>query len=321
MPFILKSFRHSFSAMAMCLVLTSVAFGQFPRPKGNQPDQQFPRVQQQVPQIKILAERPSPKMLILLDEWERKTSGIDTLKGTFVRYKYDYVFKVEKRAVGEFSFGSPDKARMDFHPDPEIVKMIKKADGQKPRHTLPNGTTFTVEPDELKTWVCTGQNILDVDHATKQYNRMEIPKRYQGQRITDGPMPFLFGMKADSVAKQYKLAFGEGHDHDHDPPTKIHIIAYPLVPHLQREFRKAELYLNPATYHPYAVKLWDPAGSTETVYAFKGQRPFTKIELTLKRPWRVSLFGYKLMEDSKPNEGQLPVLQKQAKAPLLRRVQ
>ncbi len=328
MPFILKSFRQTLSWMALSLVLTTgLAYGQFPQSQNSQPQKgsrPFPlaqpgqRLQQNLgaaPKIEILAERPSPKMLMLLDEWERKTAGIDTLHGTFRRYKYDYVFMVEKRAIGQYWFGSPDKARMDFQPDPDVVKEVEKAGGKKLQHTLENGKVFTIEADEMKSWICTGKDILEIHHPPRQYNRMEIPKQYQGQRITDGPMPFLFGMKADSVAKRYKLAFGERHN---KPPGQIHIIAYPLVPDLRREFRKAELFLDPKTYHPQAVKLWDPSGNTETTYTFYSPKPFTLVD-KLKGPWRVNLLGYKKMQDVKANEGQLPMHEKRTKIPSLRK--
>ncbi len=319
MPFSLKSFRQSLPWMALSLAFTSgLAYGQFPaQQRGNPPAQQGQRVQQAPaagPQIKILAERPSPKMLILLDEWERKTAGIETLQGVFRRYKYDSVFMVEKRAIGQYWFGSPDKARMDFQPDPDVVKAEEKAGGKKLQHTLEDDRVFTIEADEMKSWICTGKDILEINHPQKQYNRMEIPKRYRGQRITDGPLPFLFGMKADSVASRYKLAFGERHN----PPSQIHIIAYPLVPDLRREFRKAELFLDPKTYHPQAVKLWDPSGNTETVYTFYSPKPFTLVD-TLRGPWSVPLRGYKKMQDVKATPDQLPMLEKRTKIPSLRR--
>lgn len=297
------------------LAAANVAFGQFPsgqnRSGGTVPStQQVPSAGQLAAgspnvQMEIKPERLDPRMLILLEEWEARTADINTLQGVFRRYEYDSVFMTEKRAVGRYWFGSPDKARMDFQPDPDVEKN-KAAAPDKPLLHEVNGKTYTVEVDDLKSWICTGKEILEVDHPQKQFSRMEIPPQYQGQRITDGPMPFLFGMKADSVKKRYKMAFGE----KHDPASQVHIIAYPLVPALRKEFQKAELLLDPKTYLPQAVKLWDPSGNKETVYLFYTPEPFSLAD-KLRGPWSIYLGPpWKKIQDIKADPDQLPMQEK-----------
>lgn len=320
MLFRLKSMCQTGFGLAFGLCLASAtAWGQFP--------QQSPSNDSVVPgtggrpvanngdiRMEVAPERPSPHMLLLLQTWEQKTAGIDTLQGSFRRYTYDSVFMTEKRAVGRYWFGSPDKARMDFQPDPEIAKALSTAPEGKLHHEF-QGKTFSVEVDTARTWICTGKEILEVDHPQKQYSRMEIPQEYQGQRITDGPLPFLFGMKADSVSTRYKLVFGE----KHDPQSQVHIVAYPLLPQLRREFQRAELLLDPKTYMPQAVKLWDPSGNVETVYLFYNPEPFTLLD-KLKGPWSVSLVGWTKIQDIKADPAQLPMQERrESNFPLLRR--
>ncbi|QDT35602.1 hypothetical protein [Thalassoglobus polymorphus] len=319
MPFSLKSICQAPLCLAFGIAVTSnLAFGQFPQtqPNTQQPAGANPLIQNaaRTPvQMEIKPERPSPQMLLVLQEWEQKTAGIDTLQGVFRRYVYDSTFGVEKRAVGEYWFGSPDKARMDFNPDPDIVKALAASPGQPLTHKAPDGKVYSVQADAHKVWICNGKDILEVDVAPKQYSKMEIPPQYQGQRITDGPMPFLFGMKADSVTKRYKMAFGEMHD----PERQIHIIAYPLVPNLRREFQRAEVLLDPNTFLPNAVKLWDPSGNQETVYRFYTPKPFTLAD-KLRGPWSISLRGYEKMQDIKANPDQLPMMDRRTSKPTLR---
>lgn len=307
----------------------NVAFGQFPSQQPGAGQSTIPQRAQTLPnggqpaavggnvQMEIAPERLSPQMLNLLQDWEAKTAGIDTLQGVFRRYEYDSVFMTEKRAVGRYWFGSPDKARMDFQPDPEILKAQQNQPGEKMQHEF-GGKTYVVQAAEQKSWICNGKEILEITHESKQYSKMEIPARYQGQRITDGPMPFLFGMKADSVSQRYKLAFGE----KHNPASQVHIVAYPIVPGLQREFQRAEILLDPNTFLPQAVKLWDPSGNKETVYLFYSPEPFTLAD-KIKGPWSVYLGRpWKCMENIKADPENLPMQEQRgaSKFPLRRTV-
>lgn len=322
MPFSLNStlIANAFVTMG-CLLISPAANAQFPAQQspqqptysGNQPVQNVGSVK-----MEMRPERLSPQMLNLLKVWETKTADIDTLMGTFRRYEYDSVFMTEKRAVGRYWFGSPDKARMDFQPDPDVVTAMKKNPNEKLVHNF-NGKNYSVEAEQTTSWICTGQEILEINHEQKQYSKMEIPPQFHGQRITDGPMPFLFGMKADSVSKRYKMAFGN----KHDPNSQIHIIAYPIVPALQKEFQRAELLLDPNTFLPQAVKLWDPAGSKETTYMFYSPKPFD-ISTKLKGPWSVYLGPpWKCIADIKADPDTLPMQEKRgvSKFPLRRTVE
>ena len=242
----------------------------------------------------------------VLQEWEQKTAHIESLKGSFSRFTYDSVFGVEKRAKGNYWFKSPDKAKMEFLPDPVIVEAAEKLQpGQKLQHKVgekPNQVIYEVVADEQTSWICTGSEILALNHAPKTYSRMEIPQQYRGQRITDGPLPFLFGMKAESVKKRYAMTFGS----QHNPSQLIHIVAFPLVPALQKEFIRAELMLDPNTFMPRAVRLWDPTGNKQTSYVFDSPQPFTLLN-TLNPPWAFRAFGWTKIHDQKASPEQLPM--------------
>ena len=268
------------------------------RPGTTQPGTQ-PAVAEQGPQVIIQTPEALEPILKL---WEQKTAGITSIKGDFERITYDYVFNVEKRATGEYWFETPDKARMDFHPDKRIIEWIEKNPGKTPIIDR-NGEKFQVAPDEPSSWYCTGEHILSVKHNEKQIERMEIPQNYRGQRITDGPMPFLFGMKADAVKQRYAMTFGTMHD----PQKQIHIVAKPLVIALQREFSRAEILLNPVTFMPTHVKLWDPVGTKQTTYIFESPKPFNIFQQKIAPPWQPRLIGYDIIIDQKAEPDLLPM--------------
>lgn len=248
----------------------------------------------------VILQTPK-EMEPILKLWEQKTAGIKSIKGDFKRITYDQVFNVEKWATGEYWFEAPDKARMDFNPDERIVKWIEANPG-KTATVVRNEQTFQVKPENKESWICTGEDILSINHEDKQISRMEIPANYRGQRITDGPMPFLFGMKAESVKQRYAMTFGAMHD----PQKQVHIVAFPLVEALQREFSRAEILLNPTTFMPTAVKLWDPVGTKQTTYTFDPPQPFSVIN-KLSPPWQPKLFNYKVIHDQKADPNLLPM--------------
>jgi len=196
----------------------------------------------------------SPELVTLLQTWEKKSGAVTRSKGEFSRIEYDKIMLTAKCAVGKYWFEAPDKGRMDIMPNEAFNgKVIPKRD-----------LKFTCGPEQAKTWICNGKEILDIDIVKKEYNRIEIPAQYQGQNISDGPLPFLFGMNAQKMQQRYILDLGSLHD----PQKILHVIAYPKMAAEQREYRVAEVLLDPQTYLPQAVQLMDPTGNKETVYVF-----------------------------------------------------
>ena len=126
----------------------------------------------------------------LLLAWERESAKIKKLKGKFHRFVYDGVYFVENRAAGEFWYESPDQGRMDFGISQLRPVSIKKG---------PNGEPYTVQQDPLQRWICTGKEIYIIHDSQKLFDRIEIPPQQQGRNIMNGPLPFLFGMKADQA--------------------------------------------------------------------------------------------------------------------------
>lgn len=283
--------------------------GRVPRPE--------PGLQQQASGTQTQAADAAPRvdqqLIPILKAWEEKSAAIDRVTAELKRFDYDHVFRIEKRAIGEYWFEAPDKGRIDFRPDPQIPDPPQS-------RIVRDGTPqiYTVQADSHQVWICTGNEILDIDVPNKSYNRAEIASQFRGERITDGPLPFLFGMKASKVMDRYVLSVGTMHDPEGKrpvpegaPPAEpiIHIVAFPLDPRLQQEFRKAEVLLDARTYTPRAVKLFDPTGNRETVYVFGVHK---KPGLFERKPWNVDLKGYQLLLNEKydapdgPKTGQRP---------------
>ena len=179
---------------------------------------------------------------------------------------------MEKRAVGQFWFETPDKGRIDLHPSTKLPE----ADANGQRLNLlkigANGQPFSVQADTNSRWVCTGTMLLVIDDEQKTYEVMVIPPHLQGQNISKSPLPFLFGVKSDELQRRYFINPGSRTEMNKRPVA--HIIAEPREAATAKEWSRAEVILDKGTYFqnvwvPLAIKLLDPSGQQETVYYFR----------------------------------------------------
>lgn len=217
--------------------------------------------------------RPQPELQMppeleqLLVDWERESSKITRLHGVIKRYTYDSVFSLEKRAIGEFWYQDPDKGRIDFGPGDLKEPVVKKA---------PNGQLFQVQAETPQRWICTGKQILIIDVAAEMYDKVDIPVQQQGRNIMSGPLPFLFGMKAEQAKQRYHLSLGSRHwpqgsvqkingvEKRFSP--QYHVVAIPKLEVDAKEWCRAEVQLDGKSFIPTAIKLFNPQQTAETVY-------------------------------------------------------
>lgn len=235
----------------------------------------------------------------ILREWEEKTAIITKLRGAHQRYEYDEVFGIEKRAVGEFWYQSPDKGRIDFKapdelPDPPV----------NPRKKTARGEPYQIQAEDPLTWNCDGRSIVQIEHTPKTYGMAEIPPQNQGQNIMDSPLPFLFGMKADKIKQRYRLSLGSQHGKTgSDGRKKYHVVALPLLQSDARNWQRAEVILDAQYCLPSAIRLIDPGGTKETVYVFPLGSMKANEKFWINDPFKMSLRGYKLVEkQTAPNQ-------------------
>jgi TIGR03009 family protein len=231
----------------------------------------------------------------ILHEWEEKTAIINRLRGSLQRYEYDSVFFIEKRAIGEFWYEAPDKGRIDFKPapltDPKTGQPLISAKKD------PQGNPYKLEADEEMTWVCDGKSIMQIEHEPKTYGLADIPPQHQGQNIMESPLPFLFGMKADKIKQRYKLSLGTQHNKTGaDGRSKYHVVAHPQLQSDARNWQRAEVILDAQYCLPSAIRLIDPGGAKETVYVFPLNGMKANEKLWVPNPFKMQLWGYKLVE-------------------------
>ncbi len=260
-----------------CLWNVAVVWAQAPMPVQDAPA---------AGQGAAAAQELPPGMEQILQTWEQHSAKMNRLEGSFQRYVYDSVFRVEKRAEGNYYYEAPDKGRMDFAPPDNLPKEPHKL----------GGIEYHVQGDYTQSWICNGETILDVNHDQKNYNRVQIPTQFRGENIVHSPLPFLFGMKASVIKGRFLLAFGSMHD-----PAKgvVHIVAAPLMDAQRREYRRVEVLLSTQNFLPTAVKLFGTDDSKETVYVFTRHNART-LPWVPTTPFKSSLpAAYTLLDDIK----------------------
>jgi TIGR03009 family protein len=215
-------------------------------------------------------ETPLPKELEdLLVKWEENSGKIERLRGDFDRYVYDMVYLAEQRAVGMFYYLAPDQGRMDFGPVPndKVPPRIDKAKGR-----------FSLQSQPKQRWICNGKDIYIIDDDQKLYDVIHIPLQQQGRNIINGPLPFLFGMKAQQAKARYNLSLGDKHSPQGQVVTgangkpvrlapQLHIVAIPQLPVDRTEWQRADVLLT-KDFLPRAIRLINATGTKETSYVF-----------------------------------------------------
>jgi TIGR03009 family protein len=247
----------------------------------------------------LRVENVPPDLMKILKDWEQSSAKIKKLEGKHRRWEYDYVFKVLKRNTGVFYYEAPDKGRIDLEPvpNPEPPKGVKAPppplEKDKKHWLTGKELDFELSPGPAERWYCNGQLITQVDDQSKTATQMVIPPQAQGEHISDGPLPFLFGMPAAKAIQRYDMKL----INEDKKNSKAWIEARPRWPNDRANYQRATIILDLKTYLPDAVQLIDPAGTKETAFKFGELEVNSKSLTKLFRgdPFKFSDRGYKIV--------------------------
>jgi len=197
--------------------------------------------------------------------WEQSSKGIKTFDCHFTRFDYD-PFDPTRRPdepkvdEGEIRYSAPDKALF-------LVKGQKGEMGEQ--------------------WVCDGKAIYEMDAIHKKMIVRKLPPELQGKAIADGPVPFLFGAKRDSLRNRYYIRIKRPKN-PADERKEICLEAWPKYPADAQNFKCAELILaiGEKSLTPTAVQIHHPNGKNRVSYAL-GSIAINKTDLRsiLESPW------------------------------------
>ncbi len=181
----------------------------------------------------------------VLQDWQTVSGRVKTLEATFTRFDYDGVF------------GDPNKATR------EVEGRLRYAAPDKGHYELNDGT---------EKWVCTGTAIFEFRNVDKTVREHRLPPELQGQAISDGPMPFVFGVDKEKMKARYWVRIIT-------PPGtqgEVWLEAYPRTAKDAANFRKVDVILRftvnsdgtIADLQPKALNQHLPNDKARTAYLF-----------------------------------------------------
>jgi TIGR03009 family protein len=207
----------------------------------------------------------------LMKAWEQHSSDIERYRCNFTRWEFDTVFgpkdPTKPKTVGEgrLLYAAPDKGLFEVTSLKVYVAPAKAGDKEewKPR-----------APEEIgEYWVCDGKRIFAFDAKKKQLIESELPPQMQGKAIVDGPLPFLFGAKADKIKARYwlRLITPEG------VSGEQWIEASPKYAADALNFKMVHVIIDEKDFLPKAIQSFDPSfnpnkNPKRSVYTFENRK-------------------------------------------------
>ena len=286
-------------AFVRACVATVVAAAWAVAARGQAIAPQQPVAQQQSPAPQPVAPRQppalSPQEQAALDQllaaWEARSAAVKTWSCTFHKWEYSAWSpadeKGERRAFaessGELKYAAPDKGLFR-------IKESRQWNPQTRRYEVRGG-------EAGEHWVCNGESIYEFRHAERQLRETRLPPEMRGKAISDGPLPFVFGAKADTLKKRYWMRIIT-------PPNATDQIWLEALPRFQADaanFSKVELILRARDLMPFAIQIFKPGGRDQDVYQFDPNANLIDKGLDLFRDFAKpsTPFGYKyILEDA-----------------------
>lgn len=182
----------------------------------------------------------------LLTDWQNLSGNVKTFEARFDRFDYDGVFGnsgTPKRIVqGSLKYSAPDKG-------------------------------FYELDDKSEKWICTGDSVFEFRQVDKKVREHRLPANLRGQAISDGPMPFVFGVQMDKMKARYWLRINtpaQGAE-----PNQVWLEAYPRHAQDAANFSRVDIILTfehqngtVTKLEPFAINLVMPNGKDRTAYRF-----------------------------------------------------
>jgi TIGR03009 family protein len=194
----------------------------------------------------------------LLAAWEARSAAVKTWSCTFHKWEYNAWSPADEKggrlafaeSGGELKYAAPDKGLFR-------IKESKQWNPQTRRYELRGG-------EQGEHWVCNGESIYEFRHADRQLHETKLPPEMRGKAISDGPLPFVFGAKAETLKKRYWMRIIT-------PPQVTDQIWLEALPRFQADaanFSKVELILRSRDLMPFAIQIYKPGGRDQDVYQF-----------------------------------------------------
>jgi TIGR03009 family protein len=220
----------------------TVAFGQAPqKATPAAPKQAQPAAPQQA---QPAAPADPAKMERLLQLWEGQSSRLKTLDAVIFRSDYNLAWEEYEYFEGRAIFKSPNLAYVDF-------RKIQQDKDNKPVKDPKTKAWVSAPKDRI---VCTGNEVWQYESDTKQIFIYPLEKNEAAKALEEGPLPFLFNMKAADAKKRYHMTLMN------EAAGFYTIGVRPKLQVDQQEFSQAFIRLDRKFLLPIQIVLHSPDG-------------------------------------------------------------
>jgi len=219
----------------------------------------------------------------ILQFWEFRSKKVNHYEANFERWEYDSVFGPadthKTYSKGTIKYEQPDKGLFKVE---SIQHYTPPKEAGKP-------ATYEFRPSEvLEHWVCDGASIFEFDMAAKQLKIWPLPPEQQGQAITNGPLPFLFGAKKEEIKERFYLRVSP---YQGNNQNEYWLEAWPKRPQDAAEYRYIDILIDREEFLPFAISVFDRnynpnakppnmPNYSRTVYQFSDRKTYEEGGLT-----------------------------------------
>ncbi len=222
-------------ALALAQVSPGVGNGPLPSPGGPPPGAPPQAPTPVAPPQDPLANQ---KLDQILARWEQESGQTVSLYAEFEKIEKLVLVGTEKRYQGKAYLQRPNLA---------VLNLDKQ-----------QGEQFEFD----QRIVCTGREVVEYSAAATQVTVYPLPKDSQQKELEEGPLPFLFGMKAEDIKRRYKMTLKT------ESEKSYRIEIEPLLAIDRDAFAVAMLDLNKETLLPDALHMLSANGQDQQHFYF-----------------------------------------------------
>jgi TIGR03009 family protein len=220
------------------------------------PGQQRPAAAAPAQGAEPAAKKMTTEQLLAL--WERQSQLLKDLQVAIYRVDKLPDWDEELHYEGSAAFKTPQFAYLDFKkvktkvvPDPKNPKKSKVVDLVNSNTNPPTRVT-----ENYERIVCTGKEVWHYRYDKKEANVYSLNRDAQRRALDEGPLPFLFNMKAQEAMARYQMVL-------QDEDAKSFLVAIkPKLKNDQESFSLAWVRLDRKYLLPVRITLLSPDGQS-----------------------------------------------------------
>ena len=213
---------------------------------------------------------PLMDMQQLLTLWEGQSAKLQTLDLAIYRIDKDPKWGDEEHYWGHAAFKSPQLAYLDFRK----IKMQEQPDpkDKRKKKLVPLKKDNKLDSVPFETIVCTGQEVWQYRYDVKQIFIFPLDKDQRKRALEEGPLPFLFNMRAADAKQRYNMELQAQND-------KQYLVKItPLLKDDQDTFSKAWVYLDKDYLLPTRIYLLGPDKASTKDFQLSQIKPNQNVE-------------------------------------------